>query len=221
MPPPETCNETEIARGLGGKKIGSLFGDVILLQCSCLLPEASCDWGWKGEGRAGEEQGLMEACRQHSSGLWPAEQAGVFSLRRRQGAAGATRGGTATARAGRGHRAGPAHRRAGDAGRTRSSRIILIVSATQRSPRLSASPSTACSIPAPGHGIPGAGMLGRALRGIPGRVTFPGPPVPVHSSGAPLCPAGTERAHLGTRTPLLRSPAGTFHIPHVLDRVQH
>lgn len=58
MPPPETCNETEIARGLGGKKIGSQFGDVILLQCSCLLPEASCDWGWKGKGREREHAGL-------------------------------------------------------------------------------------------------------------------------------------------------------------------
>lgn len=57
MPPPEKCNETKIARGLGEKK-SFLFGDVILLQCSCLLPEASCDWGWKGKGRERQHTGI-------------------------------------------------------------------------------------------------------------------------------------------------------------------
>lgn len=162
MPPPEMCNETEIAWGLGDKKkkTGSLFGDAILLQCSCLLPEASHDWEWKGEGWAGEERGLMEACRQDSSGLWPAGQAVSLAWGGGRELPVPPEEGTATARAGRGHRAGRAHCYAGDAGRTWSSRIILIVSATHRNPGLSAFPSTDCSIPAPGHGTPGAGMLG-------------------------------------------------------------
>lgn len=66
MPPPETRNETEIARGLGEKKKqtqqpSSVLGDVISLRCSCFLPGASCDWGW--EEKRGEKesvQGLIE-----------------------------------------------------------------------------------------------------------------------------------------------------------------
>lgn len=134
----------------------------------------------------------------------PAEQEGVLSVGRRQGAAGATRGGHSHSRAGRGHRAGRAHGQAGDTGRTRSSRIILIASATPPSPRLSAFPSTACSIPALAHGIAGlgcwAGPSGASQGGSPTPV--PGPCQPCLGGTSVSCGngAGSSRDRDATST---------------------
>lgn len=145
---------------------------------------------------------------------------GVFSMRRRQGAAGATRGGHSHSPGWPGTSRRPSsllcRRRRPDM-EQQNYPDCLRHSSESRALRI---PEHWLQHPSPWARHSRGWDAGGVLRGTLGRVTFPGPPVPAHTSVALLCPAGTERAHLETRVPLFRSPAGTFHIPQVLDCVQ-